>query len=422
MAKLTLNKNMQIFVVITILIFTTKYFQSTPFEELFFKLQVGYILILVIFLIVYIINILLNHQNLNKFIMFILLLITILPVYSAYRAYVEFGQPMLYGFLAQRGWALLGSGILIYYLLISKKVTFVSLENSFILMAWLSLFVYTFLILTYDPSQLNSDTRFALMTEARGLRLKLSTFFITFMTVYSFIEFSMNKNNKYFIIFIIFLSYVIFFNQGRTYLLELIATLLIFIWGNFNLNKKILFFLKSFYFILIAFILIEIFSPNFLERMNTLYLQMFDIFLQGESQDMSSNARIWQAQIVLNYFTTHSQSFWFGTGMLSNHWNDGYKSVFGYFYPSDIGLLGVLFLYGLFGMFFVYFIPIYITFKIFKSYPKNELNTFILSMKYIIVFMVIASIPTGNIGRGAAGVYILLFIILSYKKLFWGKS
>jgi hypothetical protein len=41
--------------------------------------------------------------------------------------------------------------------------------------------------------------------------------------------------------------------------------------------------------------------------------------------------------------------FW-GAGKLSQHWNEGLKSIFGYFYPTDIGIIGAIFTYGIFGV------------------------------------------------------------------------
>jgi hypothetical protein len=79
---------------------------------------------------------------------------------------------------------------------------------------------------------------------------------------------------------------------------------------------------------------------------------------------------------------------WFGIGKVSNHFNDGFSSIFGYFYPSDIGLLGGVLLYGIIGAIFIYALPMIFAVKLLKDLAPCK-SDFILSMKYSLLFAMV---------------------------------
>ncbi len=64
------------------------------------------------------------------------------------------------------------------------------------------------------------------------------------------------------------------------------------------------------------------------------------------AKDYGINARVKAIQIVTDQFLQSPSSFIWGVGRLSHRWNNGFKGKFGYFYPSDIGLIGATFVYG----------------------------------------------------------------------------
>ncbi len=405
----------QIIVLVLALVFTTKFFQSTPLEVIFFQLHAGFLGLVLLFLIAYILSLVTKRKTINKTVFYFIMLIFFMPIYSAYRSNVEFGQPFFYGLASQRGWLMLGAGVWFYYIIISKKISLSTIEHSFLIMSLASLIVFSFFYLTFDPSQLTGEESFARMTEDRGLRLKFQNFFITFGALYYFIKYSIYRKPIDLLIFLTFLAFIVFIVQGRTYMIFLAGTFLLYYYFNFPISKFLLNIIKVFLFLLATLVLVNIFMPDYLERMGKLFIDMFTVLGGEKSQDTSANARIWTTEIVLDYFHAHPFSIWLGTGRVSHHWNDGYERLFGYFYPEDIGILGGLFLYGVFGIILLVFIPLFLEIKEIKK-AKGKDNIFIITIKYMLILSIVKLIQSG-LYFGANIWIILFFILYGYNRL-----
>ena len=198
-------------------------------------------------------------------------------------------------------------------------------------------------------------------------------------------------------------------------MMTLAATFLLYYSFNYSLSRFVLTTIKLLLFLFFALIAIQILMPDYLERMGNLFAQMFTVFKGEESQDVSANARISASLIVVNYFEAHSLSIWLGTGSVSNQWNDGYSSIFGYFYPSDIGILGGLFVYGIAGLVFLFLIPLFITSQTLRM-VSGKGDVFIMSLKYLLVLELLKSIQ-GSFYFVPIAYIIPLFILMAYFKL-----
>lgn len=392
-----------------ILLFVTKFFQSTPFETLFFQIQAGFLGMIILFLILYVLDLIVKGQSIDKVVLYFLVLILFMPIYSAYRSNIEFGQPYLYGLLSQRSWVLLGIGIWFYYMLISNKVSLNTIEKSFVSMAWISLVVFSLFVLTFDPSQLTGDENFAHITKERGLRFKFQTFFISFGALYYFIRYTIHKKKFDLIILFLFLMYIVFIIQGRTYMLFLAITFFLFYYFNYSMSKFVVILIKVMLLITGLLIVLQMFMPEFIDKMSDLFMQMITVLGGDKSTDSSANARIFQSNIVLNYFDSHPLSVIFGTGRVSHQWNDGYESIFGYFFPEDIGLLGGIFLYGLTGIVLLLLVPLLFVIKEIK-FAKHTNDIFIMTIKYLLILSILKSLQ-GGLYFGPS-IWIVLFFIL----------
>ncbi len=407
------KRSSQIGLLILILIFTKKFFKSTPFETLFFQIQAGFLGLILIFLFFYIANILVEKKSIKKEVFYFLMLILFMPLYSAYRSHSEFGQPYIYGILSQRSWLLLGVGIWFYYVISIKKVAISTIEYSFLLMAWASLIIFSLFALTFDPSQLTGEENFAHMTPDRGLRFKFQTFFITFGAIYYFVKYNVDKKKSDLLALLLFLTYVVFIIQGRTYMIFLASLFLVYYYLNNRLSVFAVKIINVLLFFVSVIVIIQIIYPEYIEVMSNLFMQMFIVLGGEESNSASSNARLWTSAIIFDYFDAHPSSLWFGTGKISNQWNDGYERLFGYFYPSDVGILGGLFLHGFFGMVFLMIIPLILTIKEIKK-AKVVDNSFIITIKYLLMLSILR-LPQGGLYFG--GSMMLYFILYSYNRL-----
>lgn len=410
--------NIQIFILILVFVFALKYFQSTPYETIFFKAQAGFLVIVLFFLVAYVVNALLSTNQIGKVELYYLLLIAIIPIYGAYRAAIEFKQPYIYGILSERGWLLLGVGIWFYYILVTKKIAFSTIESAFIFMAWSSLVVFAFFILTFDFNHLEyykETSRLVKETDYRGLRFKFQTYFIMFGAIYYFIKYLFNKKTIDFLFFLVFVGYILFVVQGRIYIIVLVVTLLCYYLFNYSMNRILLNTVKVSVILFLAVIVLQVYAPDYIGRMGYMYEQMFQVISGELSKDSSANARIYASKMVLGYFDAEPLSFWFGTGSVSHHWNEGYESIFGHFYSGDIGLLGGLFVYGIVGCIFIFAIPFIISLKIFKEINEKK-DVFVVALKYLLFVALIRSIQGGYLFFPIE--YIIpLFILIAYIKM-----
>ena len=418
--KLRLNSIIRFFIISIVLIFAIKFFQSTPYEKDFFKIHAVFLGLIIIFTFIFILDTIVKNKQMNSIIVYFLFLMIVTPIYSAIMSNIEFGQPLTYGLLTQRGWAVIGVGIYLYYLILSKKNILLVIEKVFVILSWISLLYFTYLYFTFDPNSIDSDSNFARVTVERGLRLKLNEYFITFGIVYYFIKFNSRKTIKFLLYFILFVSYALFIIQGRTYILEIFLTLVIYLYKD---TKFSTFIIKIFiYLIAIMLFIFFIFTiyPEYLYKMADLFMQMITVLTGELSKDNSANARIYESAIVLNYFEAHPSSLWLGTGQLSHQWNNGYESIFGYFFPADIGLLGGLFQYGVIGIFFLWLIPLYFSYRLIKRKPMFN-SYFIQTLEYLLIYYMIRSINTGNYLLFIHE-YIVIFFILYGSKFFNEKG
>ncbi|MCD6486471.1 MAG: hypothetical protein J7K35_03985 [Syntrophobacterales bacterium] len=405
----------QILVIAIVLIFTLKFFQSTPFERIFFQLQAVFLVLTALFLVSYVVITLLKKDCINEVVIYFLILISIIPFYSMCRASAEFGQPFIYGLLSERAWLLIGVGIWFYYVIITRKINLATIESAFVFMAWASLVIFSLFVLLYNPGQLAYKSHFVHMDAIRGLRFKFQMYFIIFGAVYYFVKYAVHENLKYLVILLFFLAYLLFIHQGRITIMALAATFLLYYWLNYSLSKLAILSIKLSLFLLVALIAIQIIMPDYLDRMSYLFAQMVRVLTGKMSQDPSANSRILQSQMVLNYFDNHPFSLWLGAGRVSHQWNGGYRSLFSYFYPSDLGVLGGLFLYGILGLVFVLIIPVIISIKTLRRVPEKG-NVFIKTLKYLLVFAIIRAIQ-GSFYFGPMVYIISLFILLAYNDL-----
>lgn len=413
--KTGFKKTTQILILVVMFIFITKFFESTPFETLFFQLQAGFLGVILLFLLFYISSNIVKKKPFNRTVLYFLLLIVFMPLYSAFRSHVEFGQPYFYGLASQRGWLLLGVGVWFYYMLATKKIAMPTVESSFLLLAWGSLILFSIFVLTFDPSQLTGEENLVHMTTDRGLRFKFQTFFITFGSLYYFIKYSEKKRLLDLLILLAFLTYVVFVIQGRTYMIFLAMIFLLYYYNNYSLSKFMMNIIKTIVLLFVVILLIQAIIPEYLENMGDLFWQMFSVLAGEKSNDSSANARIWESLIVTNYFDEHPLSIWFGTGRVSHQWNEGYESIFGYFYPEDIGVLGGLFLYGVFGMVLLLIIPLILELKEIKK-AKVTKDIFIVAIKYMLILSILHSVQ-GGLYFGASVWIVLFFILYAYNQL-----
>lgn len=389
-------------------------FKVFAFSFLFYQIQAVLLILLSLYLTSYIAGVLLKKVKPSRIELYFIFLTIIIPFYSAFIAHLSFGQPYIFGVLSERGLLLLMLGVVFYRMIINGKVSFITFEMSFVFMAWFSLFAYIAFIALHTSGLVHDNFNFTQPTAHRGIRYKFQSFFIVFGAIYYISKHYVTRHKIYSIYSLIFFSYILFIDQGRTMITFVALTYILFFYFNYKKNRVTI--AISVIYILSFFItLIYTFYPEYIFQMWYLFSQMFDVLLGNESRDISANSRIYQLQTVLKYFSQQPFSILHGIGNISNQWNYGFQSLFGHFYPTDIGIFGGVFVYGLIGLLSIFVFPLLIVLHIIKkSYNSN--NVFTLSLCYLLVFDVIRSVQ-GSFFFNYIQYAIPLFLLLAHQKI-----
>ena len=124
-----------------------------------------------------------------------------------------------------------------------------------------------------------------------------------------------------------------------------------------------------------------------------------------EVEDISANVRALEVGIALPYIEEY---YLFGTGVLNTSTKK--ENLEEWFFPNDIGLIGVIFNYGLIGMaVFMY------QFKLFNRRFKNVMikkNNLLLGTTYYLLLYYISSIFSGSFVYGIGICFLLLGILI----------
>lgn len=334
------------------------------------------------------------HRRFTSVERYSLVILIVIPLISAFTSWRMFGQPMVYGLLSQRGLLLLGCAFLMSYYLRCGRVRVDELESAFKVLAWTNLALCAPVIFLLDPNKFSDLPN--LVTDGGGQynQFILPLTFIVFGFLYYAVSGIRHRSKRMSMLSLPFLIYIVVGVSGRTLTISVLATYLVFsvIWApRSNLMTNLI---KGAVFVAAFVAVIQLAAPDKIPELLSKYSDAFKAVLLGlEGSDPSANARLFQTAIAEPLILDNPL---LGTGVISNQWNDGYKNLFGYFHPSDIGLLGVVFVYGVLGavLFAYQFVLAWTSTRhLGPSHPKvNNLHYAIAA--YLLYFF-LSSITTG---------------------------
>jgi hypothetical protein len=395
---------------VVFLLMSFRIIEKTPLRFSYYLLEPLFLIVLLAFLFILIFHSLLNYQSFSFLEIFIVSLLLI-PFYSAWLSFIEFDQPFIYGLLAERKWFLVISGLMLLHLLKTRKINLNDIERSFLTIAWLSLIAFMLMINILDPENYLDIEGFIVYSELRGgYRFKLSPIFIVFAVIYYFIRYFHTKKIRNILFFSVFLGYIVYIQQGRTLTISLLIVLTLYVFFNLKLKDKLV---LTFYSIVLVTIVLYIslaLNQIFIERTTLLYSNVL-LFLQGmETGEPGVDIRLALVALTLNILLSDWKYLLFGIGRLSNQWNEGFGGIFDYFYPADIGIIGVIFLYGLIGLFYVNMQYI-LSFIYYRRIHLMKNNIFLKSIVYFLIAYFIKSMVTGQTFSSPSCSVIIIVII-----------
>lgn len=342
---------------------------------------------------------------------FILIPLFILPFITAWQAYQEFGQPFWMGLLTQRQHFIMFAG---YFIFISLKKNWISinhLEEYFIKSLYIILGIMLFFSLFIDPNVFN-ETSFVEFTLNKGWQYEFPSDVVATILLYSILKILQKNQFKYLTILIIGILYFLIYIQDRSQILMITVTIGIYFIRNVTFNKKIIYATYGTIFIGFTVLVLTMLKPDLINHYVTLFSNASTIATGERTAEYSTNVRLKESAIALKGFDKHP---WFGNGFLSSQFNNGFSGIYGYFYASDIGLLGNLFVYGIIGT-LIFYVPFFLTFSWRNKLRKQ--NDLLLTTSQYGLFFIFLDMLTAASNIKYLGLPSIFFAIIYYYRYY----
>ena len=378
---------------------------TVPVEFLFSTTHLIFLLVLAVFYAYYTLEGI-KKKNIAT-ITLISLPILLVPFISAIQAKVVFGQPIIVGVATGRLIFYTVSGSFLVYLLEQKKVTIEQVEKSFLYVALIYFVICLSLYLFVNPNTL-MHTDLVKYQAGKGFTYRLSPLLTVMLLFYALLKGMVENKKMYFVLFLAVLLYIFIFVQGRSMEAAIVGTIGLFFLNTFPFLKNLKFLVLALLMIFGLYGFLMFTHPEIIKENVELFISAANVFVGGEVSDGSALSRIYEFGIAVNGFFNHP---WFGNGFLSNQYNEGFQGLYEHFYPTDIGIMGNLFLYGAIGTLFFY-IPFFVALS-YRKYLKTNKDLFLMTCQYSMIFIFVQMfIAARNIQN--MGIIIFIFAIIYY--------
>lgn len=342
--------------------------------------------------------------------LYVILLILCVPVVSAFMAKHEFGQPLVYGILARRNITLTASVLIFLHYFRRGSFSLNDVDRALVGLAWFSLTLYTVISLVFDPSRFAGyGEGFVSGGHVTETQFKFDTIFIIFGFIYYAFLGYLKKDWRQYLFAFPFLLFLVFIGK-RSLLVAMVASYVYFIWRWGSFQRIILWVPKALIISVVLLSMLFLVKPDYMAKLGEKFNDAITVLVTGEeSADASANARIFETRLAWPYIEKH---WLMGNGDLSKQWRLADVVFKGRFYPSDIGIIGVLYLYGVFGL-ILFSIQFLFAWRYAGWIPRSGGGNFALvnAVKGLLLYYAIHSIATGRFANSAE-IGLLLVAIL----------
>ena len=330
----------------------------------------------------------------------------------AFTSHDVFGQPLGYGLLARRSATLILTWLLLVGAWRRRWLIAAQVESVLVVLAWFTFFVYGAMRLLLNPASFTSaPAGFVLGSGTGNATFAVPGCFMTFGILYYALRGLREKSGKWYAYSIVLLINAVG-PSGRFLIVSLLATVAYFLIRWRPLAQVLTTFAQFVFVVLIALAITYRISPEATAERLTHFADAFQVVSGGQQgEDASSNARVVESDIAFPYIRAHPYG---GVGVLSAQWTGSAGQVADYFFPDDIGLVGIVFTYGLLGL--AVFLSQYVfAVRASLSLKRNENSALLDGTKAFVLFTAINSLTTGLFvfSFEQSSFFIVLLVLLS---------
>lgn len=315
---------------------------------------------------------------------------------AAWQAHRVFGQPFVYGILAQRDMSLIAMLLIFLNALRAGMIELADIEAALLFLAWATAILYSAMRLFLDPANYADSTVGFVTLPMVGVepRFKLQAFFLIFGAFYYALRGMRTKRAKYYLA-----AAALFIVAGagleRGFTVCIAVVLLFLVYRLHGVRRALI---AAAEFSCIAVVLtaaIYVVSPATVSTRLTSFSDAFAVVLTGSptTPDVSANARVFETLRALPYIQEHPL---FGNGVISHPWQLENGSVLGQnFYADDIGIVGVVFSYGIVGL-FLFLFQYRFAWSAAKKLPDYFHSPLLDATKAFLLFTALFSVQSGT--------------------------
>jgi hypothetical protein len=353
-----------------------------------------------------------NRVEIRLKLLFLFLFLLFGVCLSVVNAWLVFGQPLYIGVLANRSsiYTIVISFVIVSFLWQFKvddrqKI----IESGMVFVAWFFLLLWTFLSLVLNPLNFIDTAVVDYRHTSEVYRFRFEELPIVFGFLYYFTKAYYLKRICYLFYSLMFILYLIFVFQGRVSLmLSLVVVIPLFV--RFLLEKGVM---KYLVYLVLPVLIIPMSVGISSYVVNGGFDQLFYL-VSGQFMyltDSSAVARLVEFENIENDLNRYLFS---GVGFVSSQFKNGYEGFYDYYFPTDIGVIGMVHIYGLVYVVMFLLVVLYYYFQV-KMRSDNYLHH---ALGLYFMYLLIISIQNG-VGFMFSGAFMIL---IYFKSLLRGND
>jgi hypothetical protein len=273
------------------------------------------------------------------------MVLAIVPLWSAINALRVFGQPVIYGLAAFKDFYLFLGALHVYRLLRQGYFTLQMLEQALLMVAWTAVTYFYLASLFIDPGPW-LDTPLAGANDIKGVGIyyRFNMMIVFFGAIYYTARAFIRQRWVNLLYALVFMCYVIFFRVDRTSIVVMLlgagVAVLLHAQGRVIMRAVLMGVLP----LLLGVVAVVQFAPGVVDQYTFMFTDAMNTLFSDDNSGSEISVRAYEVLIAERYI---ERSPLMGSGRMGSQWIEGgYEHFLGYFFPADVGYLGIVFIYG----------------------------------------------------------------------------
>lgn len=351
-----------------------------------------------------------NDWRLNGLEIYAMVLLLV-PLLSAVAARREYDQPFIWGLVAFKDYYLLLGVLVVHRWLRRGWITLGQVEQALLAVAWACLIYFYFATLFINPAPYqDSPLAGANDVKGGGVYYRFNMCALYFGAIYYAARGFMRNRWTDLVYAALFAAYVVVFRMDRTSMAVTAVGMVGAVLWNVPWQRIAKVALVAFLPTLFAAMLVLLLAPAKVEQYKYMFMDALHTVTGAQEQAAEVSVRTVEAAIAKRQVAKHP---WIGNGRISRSWNEqGYDGYYGFFYPADVGMLGLVFLYGYPGTVLLYLLfPIAALWAWRTRGWRHDL--FLVAARFTLLALFLDSLTNGQLTQ-TPGQALLFAAILHY--------